>query len=65
MKFFAGRDPIILLGFICHTLSYYLIFLNLPDAAPLDPTDDVSYLRNPSVLLAMLCAFLLGKIFIC
>jgi len=55
-----GRDPIVLLGFLCHTLAYYLVFLNLPDNAPLGLTNEVSYMNPPSAWIAMLCAFLLG-----
>jgi len=55
-----GRDPIVLLGFLSHTAAFYLIYINIPDQAPLHSTDSVSYLETPSVTLAMLCAFLLG-----
>jgi len=55
-----GRDPIVFLGFVTHTISFYLIFLNLPDSSPLGQTDDYAYIFPPSAGVAMLCAFLLG-----
>ncbi|KAF2360769.1 Ion channel regulatory protein UNC-93 [Trinorchestia longiramus] len=41
-----GRDPIVLLGFIIHILCFYLIFMNLPAAAPLGDTNDPSFFKN-------------------
>ncbi|XP_071442310.1 UNC93-like protein MFSD11 [Hetaerina americana] len=54
-----GRDPIVLIGFLVHILTFCLIFINLPDASPFADTTDMAYIRsNP--YLAMLCSFLLG-----
>jgi hypothetical protein len=36
-----GRDPIVILGFIIHIVSFFLIFLNLPNAANLGDTSDI------------------------
>ena len=33
-----GRDPIVLLGFLVHVASFYLIFLNLPAVTPFEST---------------------------
>lgn len=54
-----GRDPIVLMGFIIHMTSFFLIFLNLPTVAPFGDTTEVSYI-TPSAYLAMFCSFLLG-----
>lgn len=55
-----GRDPIVIAGFIVHILAFFLIFLNLPDAAPLGDTNATSYFNPPLAYVALLCAFLLG-----
>ncbi|XP_055851082.1 UNC93-like protein MFSD11 [Episyrphus balteatus] len=55
-----GRDPIVIVGYIIHLIAFFLIFLNLPDAAPFQSTTDISYLDPPKAWLALLCAFLLG-----
>ncbi|CAB3373110.1 Hypothetical predicted protein [Cloeon dipterum] len=54
-----GRDPIVIMGFIIHILSFFLIFLNLPNAAPLGNTNDEAFITS-SAYLAILCSFLLG-----
>ncbi|XP_070502205.1 UNC93-like protein MFSD11 [Chironomus tepperi] len=55
-----GRDPIVILGFIIHIIAFFLIFLNLPNAANLGDTKDVAYLNPPLASVALLCSFLLG-----
>lgn len=55
-----GREPIVILGFIIHVLSFFLIFLNLPNAANFGDTNDIAYLNPPLSSLAILCSFLLG-----
>lgn len=37
-----GRDAIAIVGFVVHIISFILIFLNLPDAAPFGKTKFVS-----------------------
>ena len=56
-----GRDPIVLLGGICHLAAFMFIFLNIPDNAPISKngTHDVGYI-DPNAALAIACAFLLG-----
>ncbi|XP_063824836.1 UNC93-like protein MFSD11 [Ostrinia nubilalis] len=54
-----GRDPIVIMGYVIHLSSFFLIFINLPNEAPFGDTNEVSYI-NPSPYLAMLCSFLLG-----
>lgn len=41
-----GRDPIILLGFLVHIASFFIIFLNLPSSSSFDDTSD-SAILNP------------------
>lgn len=36
-----GRDPIVILGFVIHLIAFFLIFLNLPNAANLGDTNDI------------------------
>jgi len=56
-----GRDPIILLGGICHLVAFMLIFLNIPDDAPISKGEaHVGTYITPSTALAIACAFLLG-----
>ena len=56
-----GRDPIILLGGIFHLAAFMLIFLNIPDDAPISKGGaHVDTYITPSTTLAIACAFLLG-----
>ncbi|XP_033095507.1 UNC93-like protein MFSD11, partial [Anneissia japonica] len=54
-----GRDPIVLLGYVVHIISFYLILLNLPSETPIQKAEGNSYIQ-PSIGVALLCAFLLG-----
>ena len=56
-----GRYPIILLGGIFHLAAFMLIFLNIPDDAPISKGGaHVDTYITPSTTLAIACAFLLG-----
>ncbi|GIZ02009.1 UNC93-like protein MFSD11 [Caerostris extrusa] len=54
-----GRDPVILLGYVFHMVTFFLVFINLPAKAPLHETMQPAFI-NSSVALAMFCAFGLG-----
>ncbi|XP_066996163.1 UNC93-like protein MFSD11 [Anabrus simplex] len=54
-----GRDPIVMIGYLIHMLSFFLIFLNLPDASPFKDTEDEAFIKS-NQYLAMLCSFMLG-----
>lgn len=54
-----GRDPIIALGYVVHMVSFFLIFLNLPDLAPIRESLDPTYIKS-SIYIALTCSFLLG-----
>ena len=54
-----GRDPIVIMGYVIHLASFFLIFINLPTVAPFGDTHETSYI-TPSPELAMFCSFLLG-----
>uniref|UniRef100_A0A668A459 UNC93-like protein MFSD11 n=1 Tax=Myripristis murdjan TaxID=586833 RepID=A0A668A459_9TELE len=56
------RTSVVFLGMVVHFIAFYLIFLNIPDDAPVvfkSSTQNSPYL-TPSVSIAMLCSFLLG-----
>ncbi|XP_055312728.1 UNC93-like protein MFSD11 isoform X2 [Sitodiplosis mosellana] len=55
-----GRDPIVIIGFIVHLISFLLIFLNLPDNAPFNDTQDIGFFDPPLAWVALLCSLLLG-----
>ncbi|TKS92155.1 UNC93-like protein MFSD11 [Collichthys lucidus] len=56
------RTSVVFLGMVVHFVAFYLIFLNIPDDAPVvfnTNTQEKPYL-TPSVSIALLCSFLLG-----
>ncbi|XP_070838160.1 UNC93-like protein MFSD11 [Chaetodon trifascialis] len=56
------RTSVVFLGMVVHFVAFYLIFLNIPDDAPVvfnTNTQKKPYLA-PSVSIALLCSFLLG-----
>lgn len=55
-----GRDAIVIVGFVVHIISFVVIFLNLPDAAPFGDTTETAFINPPIASLALLCSFLLG-----
>lgn len=54
-----GRDPIVIVGFVVHMLSFFLIFINLPNDSPLKETSEEAYIKSDPYL-AIFCSFLLG-----
>ncbi|KAA0705444.1 UNC93-like protein MFSD11 [Triplophysa tibetana] len=56
------RTSVVFLGMVVHFVAFYLIFLNIPDDAPVvfnTSSQHKPYL-TPSVSIALLCSFLLG-----
>ncbi|KAL0992838.1 hypothetical protein UPYG_G00099210 [Umbra pygmaea] len=56
------RTSVVFLGMVVHFIAFYLIFLNIPNDAPVvvkTSTMNKPYL-TPSVSIALLCSFLLG-----
>ncbi|XP_028842835.1 UNC93-like protein MFSD11 isoform X2 [Denticeps clupeoides] len=56
------RTSVVFLGMVVHFVAFYLIFLNIPDDAPVvfyTSTQQKPYL-TPSASIALLCSFLLG-----
>ena len=54
-----GREPIVLLGFICHFLSFASSYVNLPYNSSLESTDMKATIE-PNLPLALGTSFLLG-----
>ncbi|XP_077589873.1 UNC93-like protein MFSD11 [Stigmatopora nigra] len=56
------RTSVVFLGMVVHFVAFYLIFLNIPDDAPVvfSSTTSKSPFLTPSVSIALLCSFLLG-----
>ncbi|XP_077526950.1 UNC93-like protein MFSD11 isoform X3 [Haemaphysalis longicornis] len=55
----AGRDPIVLIGYLTHVVAFYTIFVNLPANSPLGPTWEPAYIES-NLYLAFVGSFLLG-----
>uniref|UniRef100_A0A3Q0RBE1 Major facilitator superfamily domain containing 11 n=1 Tax=Amphilophus citrinellus TaxID=61819 RepID=A0A3Q0RBE1_AMPCI len=56
------RTSVVFLGMVVHFVAFYLIFLNIPDDAPIvfETTTLKKPYLTPSVSIALLCSFLLG-----
>ncbi|KAH9519951.1 DUF895 domain membrane protein [Bulinus truncatus] len=54
-----GRDPIVMLGYVVHMVAFYLIFINIPENAPLTDSYLPTYIIS-NEYVAILCSFLLG-----
>ncbi|XP_076865367.1 UNC93-like protein MFSD11 isoform X2 [Brachyhypopomus gauderio] len=56
------RMSVVFFGMVVHFVAFYLIFLSIPDDAPLVLDTDPLHTpyTPPSVFIAMLCSFLLG-----
>ncbi|XP_043217140.1 UNC93-like protein MFSD11 [Amphibalanus amphitrite] len=54
-----GRDPVVMLGFLCHVLAFFLVFLNLPNDAVFGNTDAAAFIDS-NEYLALFCSFMLG-----
>ncbi|XP_037834613.1 UNC93-like protein MFSD11 isoform X2 [Kryptolebias marmoratus] len=56
------RTSVVFLGMVVHFIASYLIFLNIPDDAPVvfESTTQKNPYLTPSVSIALLCSFLLG-----
>lgn len=55
----AGRDPIVLIGYLTHVVAFYTIFVNLPANSPLGATWEPAYIES-NLYLAFVGSFLLG-----
>ncbi|KAH9365309.1 hypothetical protein HPB48_022496 [Haemaphysalis longicornis] len=49
----AGRDPIVLIGYLTHVVAFYTIFVNLPANSPLGPTWEPAYIESKCVVSAV------------
>nr|XP_057904245.1 UNC93-like protein MFSD11 isoform X2 [Doryrhamphus excisus] len=56
------RTSVVFLGMVVHFVAFYLIFLNIPDDAPVvfNTVTQKSPFLTPSVSITLLCSFLLG-----
>lgn len=61
MFFPAGRSPIVFLGLITHITCFVLVYLNLPERATIEETNDAPIFESPIPWLAIVCAMFMGK----
>ncbi|KAL4659019.1 UNC93-like protein MFSD11 isoform X1 [Arapaima gigas] len=56
------RTSVVFLGMVVHFITFYLIFLNIPNDAPVvfETNTQLEPYLMPSVPIALLCSFLLG-----
>ncbi|XP_028267153.1 UNC93-like protein MFSD11 isoform X1 [Parambassis ranga] len=56
------RTSVVFLGMVVHFVAFYLVFLNIPDDAPVvfETTTQTTPYLTPSISIALLCSFLLG-----
>ncbi|XP_023672315.1 UNC93-like protein MFSD11 isoform X1 [Paramormyrops kingsleyae] len=56
------RTSVVFLGMVVHFVAFYLIFLNIPNDAPVvfETSTQLEPYLSPSVSIALLCSFLLG-----
>ncbi|KAM4716783.1 UNC93-like protein MFSD11 isoform 1-T1 [Anableps anableps] len=56
------RTSVVFLGMVVHFIASYLIFLNIPDDAPVvvESTTQKNPFLSPTASIALLCSFLLG-----
>ncbi|TSS23703.1 UNC93-like protein MFSD11 [Bagarius yarrelli] len=56
------RTSVVFLGMVVHFVSFYLIYLNIPNDAPVvfNTSSQLNPYLSPSVSIAVLCSFLLG-----
>ncbi|KAM9843706.1 UNC93-like protein MFSD11 [Aulostomus maculatus] len=56
------RTSVVFLGMVVHFIAFYLVFLNIPDDAPVvfQTTTQKTPFLTPSISITLLCSFLLG-----
>ncbi|GAV02387.1 hypothetical protein RvY_12960 [Ramazzottius varieornatus] len=54
-----GRDPVVVSGYLLHMIAFFLVFVNIPNDAPLGDTFSEAII-HPNYSLALLCSVLLG-----
>lgn len=54
-----GRDLIVMLGYVVHMVTFFMIFINIPDNATYKDTSDMAFI-HPNIYIALTCSFILG-----
>ncbi|KAI2804911.1 DUF895 domain membrane protein [Blomia tropicalis] len=54
-----GRDPIVILGYFIHMITFFMVFINFPKDSPLNQTSDAAYISS-SLTIALFGSFFLG-----